>query len=393
MRVFIFANAIGTSGGGANSILDVINAIYQAGNGMVIFTRNKRKAEYEIDKLNIKSVEIRKVPFSYIERKNYRNPLLFLIKYIFSYLSNIFWQKNINIDPKNDVAIINSFGSDILFQQFKGKKQIHSSFIIRGAAKENSFAAKSINLDLMVKNMSKYNTLIFLSELLKKDWFRFESLKNKENVIIPNCINESETFSLLSQNESEIKKRSSIPEDRYLICLLGSVIERKGQDILLHIMDELIKLKPNVLVIFVGSISEWGTALKKSFKERGFDNYIRFIGYTRKALEYLRISDVQILASDSEALPRVILESMALKVPIVASINGANEAIITHKKNGFLFDRSNPIEILTILKELDNDSFRKLIIGNSHNDYWTNFSRDKLNDRYKNYLSELQNHS
>ena len=393
MAVHIFANAVGVSGGASNSILDVIEAISSSGEKIILYTRTIKMAKQALAKHSLKVHQIKYVPFRFSERKEYKNCFLFIAKYLRSRFVHAKWMHKNHIDPNNDIVLTNSFGSHNLYLNFKAavKKELNSTIIIRGAADELTFTKKNQDLKWGINVLSQYDTLVFLSELLKKDWLCHKQLQFKNAEVIPNCIEEMETSKLLKINKKNIRSGLNLPNDRFIACCLGSIIERKGQDMILKIMDALIKAKPDILVLFVGSVSNWGKKLINQFNERGYQNHVLFTDYSKEALKYLRASDVQVLTSKSEALPRVILESFASKVPIIASINGANEAVIHHKINGCLFQIDKPEEIINNILELNDNELCNKIINNAYKDYWTNYSKEMLVLRYNKLLKDLKN--
>lgn len=79
------------------------------------------------------------------------------------------------------------------------------------------------------------------------------------------------------------------------------------------------------------------------------------LGFRNDTPELLSISNVFVLPSHREGLPRSIIEAMGMKLPIIASnIRGCREEVFP-KRNGFLFEKENTEELYEAMKNLALD--------------------------------------
>ena len=89
--------------------------------------------------------------------------------------------------------------------------------------------------------------------------------------------------------------------------------------------------------------------LKNILFNLDLENKVEFIPHQPSAIEYIYAADVLLQPSRSEALPRTILEAMALKTPIVASdVDGIPELVEDDMKDIIISnnDRKNISEFL-----------------------------------------------
>jgi len=86
-------------------------------------------------------------------------------------------------------------------------------------------------------------------------------------------------------------------------------------------------------------------ALQALAKERRVDMEFRGVVDQRRLPEVYADADVFVLASFTEGHPKVLLEAMACGLPCVASDCEGNRSIITHGKNGLLFDPNKREEL------------------------------------------------
>jgi L-malate glycosyltransferase len=69
---------------------------------------------------------------------------------------------------------------------------------------------------------------------------------------------------------------------------------------------------------------------------------VHFLGHRDDVYDVLRAFDVMMLTSDHEGLPMVLLEAMALGVPVVLRAVGGIPEVVTHGENGLLIPTDDP---------------------------------------------------
>ena len=107
------------------------------------------------------------------------------------------------------------------------------------------------------------------------------------------------------------------------------------------------------------------------------DSAVRMVGWRRDIPELLQIFDVFLLTSHWEGLPRVLLEAMALGVPIVATNVGGITEIVQTGENGYLASLGNIEEMAQrVLQLLGNEEMR-LLTGEKVRQWWNLFPLKK----------------
>lgn len=116
------------------------------------------------------------------------------------------------------------------------------------------------------------------------------------------------------------RRRHGIPPDRPVLAHVGRVAHEKNIDFLLHVLQRVRVTLPDVLLMIVGE----GPArhhLERLGERLGLGRNLLFVGYLdreRELLDCYRAGDVFVFASRTETQGLVLLESMALGVPVVA---------------------------------------------------------------------------
>ena len=79
----------------------------------------------------------------------------------------------------------------------------------------------------------------------------------------------------------------------------------------------------------------------------GLSDSVHFMGYAdlRTVFKMMKLSDVLVLPSKVEGNPRVLIEAMANKVPIVATNVPGIKDMVQHMKTGYVIDNQQPEEL------------------------------------------------
>ena len=131
--------------------------------------------------------------------------------------------------------------------------------------------------------------------------------------VIPNGI-DLERIALLAGEPMD--DTSTWPADPVLVHV-GRFTYAKDHDTLLNAFARLRRQRPATLVL-VGD-GEEAARVRARCTDLGVDNDVVFTGFTRNPYKYLARATVSVLTSRFEGLPNVLIESLALGVPIVST--------------------------------------------------------------------------
>ena len=136
---------------------------------------------------------------------------------------------------------------------------------------------------------------------------------------------------------SEAKREWGFNPDRRLIGAAGRLSSEKGFDLLIQAVDRLISAGLEVELAIAGEGVE-KESLQQLIRELGREDRIQLLGYRANLLPFYEAMDVYALSSHREGLPNVLLEALAMKVPVVATrVNGVPK-LITEGVDGLLVE-------------------------------------------------------
>lgn len=138
---------------------------------------------------------------------------------------------------------------------------------------------------------------------------------------------------------STIRQKLALPESSFIFGSIGSLILRKSHHHILHALHAFKQAFPDAdwKMVIVGDGPERSN-LEQLVRQLDIEQHIQFTGFRNNALDYLAAFDVFILASQSEGLPRVVLEGMLVNTAIIGSRVVGTAELIENNKTGLLFD-------------------------------------------------------
>ncbi len=239
-----------------------------------------------------------------------------------------------------------------------------------------------------------FDTVIFVSARGRDEWLAFEPLKDKETYVISNCCREAEVQRLRQQDKLETRAELGIKQESFVIACVGTLIPRKAQDLLVEVLPELVKTIPELVLYLVGpdgsQTKAWSKALRDRVAEADLTEYVKFVGPRKDAVAFTYAADTLILPSRAETQGVVILEAMALKVPVIAADIGGIPELIRHNENGLLFPVDDAKQLSENIQRLYNDrNLRKALAERVSESYWQHFSQKDQIKRYREALQHM----
>lgn len=219
-------------------------------------------------------------------------------------------------------------------------------------------------------------------ETYKKSKDKFD-YNNNEISLIFNGVDES--FSILADNDqkNKIKEDKSIPSNKIIIGLVGSIQFRKGHDILIQALSKLpheIKNKIHILILGDGNVKDidWlQNLLTSNFMS---DITSRFSFQDPKP--FYDIIDIFVLPSRLEGFPLVTLEAFLSGCCVIRSNVEGSYDQIEHNKNGFLFENESVEDLSSILLKLIEDDNKRKNVANTGRSYaLKKFTSDIMADK------------
>lgn len=189
---------------------------------------------------------------------------------------------------------------------------------------------------LFKRILPKFDKIIAVSEGVEQAFNKIYHLENKTS-IIPNLVNTDKIIKKSKEKSDVILSKSDIN-----FVSVGRLHIQKGYDILIEVVHDLNKsnfLPKNFKLRIYGDGSEKFT-LNSLIRKYHLEDKIYLLGKVMNPYKYVKNSDLFILPSRYEPFGLVIIESMTLGVPVLATENHATSKIIQNGKNGYITENS-----------------------------------------------------
>lgn len=158
---------------------------------------------------------------------------------------------------------------------------------------------------------------------------------------------------------SDVRRKHLPAECNRMVLFAGRMVKQKRLPDLLRTVARVLRESPDVCFVLVGEGKELAGA-KVLSSRLGLDERIVFPGNVpyEKMPAYFAAADVFLLSSGYEATPRVLMESVAAGLPIVATdVSGASD-LVAEGQNGHVVPVGRPKELakrlLEVLKNLEH---------------------------------------
>jgi glycosyltransferase involved in cell wall biosynthesis len=150
---------------------------------------------------------------------------------------------------------------------------------------------------------------------------------------------------------SKQREEFGITESDLCFGILGTLLEWKGQRVFIKAARRVIETLPNARAFVIGGVPDGGVPayereLKESAASLGIADKVVFTGFRHDMPEMIQMQRLIVHASlTPEPFGRVIIESMAMRKPVIASAEGGPLEIIDDGINGFLVGPGNDAEL------------------------------------------------
>ena len=149
----------------------------------------------------------------------------------------------------------------------------------------------------------------------------------------------------------DAKAKLGLPSDALLVGAVGRLEAEKGFDVLIRAVHALAARGHDLRLVIVGEGGERAN-LERLTRELGVADRVQLPGWQADVRGYFEAMDLFALSSHREGLPNVVLEAMALEVPVVATrVNGVPR-LVQDGRNGLLVEPGDADGLTAALERL-----------------------------------------
>lgn len=179
---------------------------------------------------------------------------------------------------------------------------------------------------------------------------RLAKIRHKLAVRSYNALN-LERFSTISIDITAKKRELGLKSTARIVGTVGRLSNQKGYRYLLEAAAKIIPKFPDVYFVIIGD-GHLRDELHAQANQLHLDSRVIFTGPRPDVEELLLTMNVFVNSSLWEGLPTVIMESMAARIPIIATAVGGNRELIQNEVTGWLAPPANPEKLSQIIESV-----------------------------------------
>ena len=189
----------------------------------------------------------------------------------------------------------------------------------------------------------------------------------------------------------QASKGGAIPFDtggrRFIVGFFGRLSEEKGPDLFIEIAERL-KNEKDILFI-VGGHGRMEDSVRHQISEAGLEDSVKLLGFCTTRT-HLACCDVLVVPSRQDGRPNVVMEAMAMGVPVVASRVGGMAELVLDGHSGFLCDAVDISQFAeAILKLFRDRELRERFEMNTQQRAREHFDISKTVDAFSDAFHEI----
>ncbi len=224
----------------------------------------------------------------------------------------------------------------------------------------------------------KADKVVAVTEETKKYLLKTHKKIKDKLVMIPLGVN-SEDFHYKEEGRKEVRERYDIKEDEIVFLFAGTIVRRKGIELLINAFSEIDNTNSKLLIAGTGD-ETYMKELKYLTKQLKIEEKAIFPGFINKKElpDFFSAADVGVWPGNNSI---IIMEAMACKLPIIMV-----DLQLTHLidyDNGLSFKENDKETLKKHMKKLAEDSkLRKSMSENSYNGVMKDYSYKEIAKRF-----------
>ncbi|MCF7804248.1 MAG: glycosyltransferase [Candidatus Marinimicrobia bacterium] len=338
-------------------MLYVIDALQSKGHVCQVCVPNEGPLVSELRKrkCKIQTMELGIIRRKYLNFFGLSNRIYALVWSILK-LGKIIREDKIDVIYSNTLAVLCGAFAAKFFQ----KKHIwHIHEII------DSPKIFALFLSVLIQHLS--DSAIAVSTPVKKYWDTIYKRKSEKDII--KIIHNGIPLEDFDVSRSSLREEIGCDDRCTIVGMIGRVHHWKGQDYFLKMANKIHQDFENVRFIMVGDTFSGYEYLYENLSKLiqgfGLENVVYDLGYRRDIPNLLKGFDVFVLPSTlPDPLPTVVLEAMAMQVPVVATAHGGALEMVEHGKTGYHIPWDNAKAGSVYIEKLISDKKKRVEFGN-----------------------------
>ena len=161
-----------------------------------------------------------------------------------------------------------------------------------------------------------------------------------------------------------------IVNEEFILCQAANFVEKKGQKVLIDAFARVAHRFPAMRLRLIGDGPLRSTA-ESLAAMYGLRDRIEFTGYLNDSMVLERIAQSDLFlhpsmrdsSGNEESIPTVIMEAMALGIPVISTNHGGIPELVLHQDCGLLVQENDSVELSVAIESLFLDAERRTVFA------------------------------
>ena len=184
-----------------------------------------------------------------------------------------------------------------------------------------------------------------------------------ERVITLHDSVDTELFSPARTTGSALRREYGLGDDTVVVGFVGRFSPGKGHEELLAAADIIRKQRPNVRFLVVGEASygerQYELKIRNMARTMGLDGTVLFTGFRKNIPDVMAAFDLLAFPSHAESFGVVLIEAMAMELPVVSTnCDGVLDIVVDGDTGLYVPPRNSPDLAAALIRLIDSPDTR-----------------------------------
>jgi glycosyltransferase involved in cell wall biosynthesis len=186
-----------------------------------------------------------------------------------------------------------------------------------------------------------------------RSWGQIPGMPKHKAILIGNGIDSQAILSKVQPGAREsVRREFGVDDNATLIVMVARLELYKGHLMLLQALRQIVSsTQHKIAALFVG-IGKDRPQIEEESNRLGLNEVVQFTGYRLDVPNILCASDISVLTSRYEGIPRALMESMVLGIPVIATDVPGSRTLIRSGENGVLVTHNDAPQLAAVIRYL-----------------------------------------
>ena len=219
--------------------------------------------------------------------------------------------------------------------------------------------------DRLTLGLYQVSKVVAVSEYVMTPFYQDNQPVQRRQVITNGIDNQL----LLAMPLANLRPKLSISSEAFVIAAVGSLIRRKGMDLIIDALALLIKKQIPIHLLIIGDGPE-KKALNKQIQQLGLQQHVSLLGERNNVMGILRGTvDLFVSGAREEAFGLVFAEASLAGLAVIGPNIGGISEVVKHNQTGLLVEPENSVLLSEAIRKVydsPNLAHRLGIKGQQH---------------------------